>query len=255
MVPLWIRERLAGGERLLGSFVQVPSLAVCDVLAQSGAFRFLCVEGEHSGLSDREVFSLVVGVDAGGLPCLVRVAANDPATIAFALDSGAVGVLVPRVETAGEAADASASARYAPDGVRGLGPGRVTGWGSNVDGYVAEARAGTLVCVQVETRAGVDAVDEVAAVDGVDLVFVGPGDLALSLGLDPARDGRELDAVIDRVLDRASAAGKLTGMFAASAEEARAWLGRGVSMVLLGSDLSLLRAGIRDEAAILNGLD
>ena len=111
------------------------------------------------------------------------------------------------------------------------------------------------MCVQVETRAAADAVGEIAAVEGVDLVFVGPGDLALSLGLDPERDRQELDAVIDRVFDRVVAAGKLTGMFAASAEEAREWLGRGVSMVLLGSDLSFLRAGIRDEAAILNATD
>jgi 4-hydroxy-2-oxoheptanedioate aldolase len=109
--------------------------------------------------------------------------------------------------------------------------------------------------VQVETRAGADAVGEIAAVEGVDLVFVGPGDLALSLGLDPERDGQELNAAIDRVFDRVVAAGKLTGMFAASAEEARAWLGRGVSMVLLGSDLSFLRAGIRAEAAILSAAD
>jgi 4-hydroxy-2-oxoheptanedioate aldolase len=112
-----------------------------------------------------------------------------------------------------------------------------------------------LVCVQVETRAGAESVSEIAAVEGVDLVFVGPGDLALSLGLDPERDGRELNAAIDRVLDRVVAAGKLTGMFAASADEARAWLGRGVSMVLLGSDLSFLRAGIRVEAATLNAVN
>ena len=111
------------------------------------------------------------------------------------------------------------------------------------------------MCVQVETRAGADAVSEIAAVEGVDLVFVGPGDLALSLGLDPERDGQELNAVVDRVFDRVVAAGKLTGMFAASAEEARAWLGRGVSMVLLGSDLSFLRAGIRAEAANLSAAD
>jgi 4-hydroxy-2-oxoheptanedioate aldolase len=84
-------------------------------------------------------------------------------------------------------------------------------------------------------------------------VFVGPGDLALSLGLEGERNSAELQAVIDRVLDRAVAAGKLTGMFAGSAADARVWLDRGVAMVLLASDLSFLRTGIEREMAILNG--
>jgi 4-hydroxy-2-oxoheptanedioate aldolase len=250
---VWIRDRLTGGEQLVGSFLQVSSLSVYEVLAQSGVFRFLCVEGEHSGLSGGEVASLVRGVDLLGVPCVVRVAGNNATAIAVALDSGAAGVLVPRVNTAAEAVDAVRSARFPPEGVRGLGPGRATGFGSRVEAYVAEARENTLVCVQVETGVAVEQLDQIAAVEGVDLVFVGPGDLALSLGLEGERNSAELQAVIDRVLDRAVAAGKLTGMFAGSAADARVWLDRGVAMVLLASDLSFLRTGIEREMAILNG--
>jgi HpcH/HpaI aldolase/citrate lyase family len=124
-----LRSRLLGAEQLVGSFLQLPLLPVCEVMAGCAGLDFLCVEGEHSGLSTSEIAAAVATLGLLKMPAVVRVAANDSAAIAFALDAGAEGVIVPRVESAKDATRASWAARYPPAGGRGVGPGRASGWG------------------------------------------------------------------------------------------------------------------------------
>lgn len=116
-MPSWIKEPLSNGEHRVGAFLQLADPSAAEAMASIG-FDFLCVEGEHSGLSTHQVQQLVAAVDRGGLPCLVRTPDGEATTISSALDSGAGGVVVPRVESAGEAAGIVASATYPPDGKR-----------------------------------------------------------------------------------------------------------------------------------------
>jgi 4-hydroxy-2-oxoheptanedioate aldolase len=233
-----VRDRVVAGRHQVGIFVQTPHPIVVEVVAAAGV-DCLCIDQEHAPIGVESLHALV-GVST--VPALVRVPDCTPHAISAALDAGAAGVLVPRVSTAAQAADAVAFARYPPAGSRGLGPGRAAGYGREIDRELVGANDRTLLAIQIETGAAVAELDEILEVDGVDLVFVGPGDLGASLG----RKGPDLEAAVTDVLARARAAGRATGMFAPDAAAATAWLERGVSLVLLGSDLALLAAAVAD---------
>ena len=160
-------------------------------------YDVLIPDGEHAAFSPRDIEEVIVGADLAGIPSLVRVPSNTPSTIGHALDSGAAGVLVPLVNTAEAAHAAAQLSRYPPEGRRGAGPGRATLYGLQREEAIANAREETVVAIQIETRTAVENLDEILAVDGVDLVFVGPNDLSHSLGRPPED---ELRAVIDEVL-------------------------------------------------------
>jgi 4-hydroxy-2-oxoheptanedioate aldolase len=249
--PATVRRRLEGGEGLVGTFVQGHDQAATELLAGLG-LDLVCVEAEHSAMGPETVRGLVAAAALGGAPALVRVAGNDATAIAAALDAGAQGVVVPRVDSAAEAAAAVAATRYPPLGARGLGPGRAAGYGADVPGYLARADTDLLLAVQVETRAAVDDIDALLEVDGVDMLFVGPGDLACSLGIADPRDPG-LAATIESILRRAADAGRLTGIFAADPEAAKRRRAAGADLVILGSDFTWLAAGTTAALAALRG--
>jgi 4-hydroxy-2-oxoheptanedioate aldolase len=238
-----VRARMEGGEQLVGTFVQSHDPASAEFLGGLG-LDLLCIEAEHSAMGPETVRALVAAADVGGIPALVRVSGNDATAIAGALDAGAQGVVVPRVDSAAEAASAVASTRYPPVGARGLGPGRAAAYGGDIPAYLASANGGLLLAVQVETRAAVDGLDSLLEVDGVDMFFVGPGDLACSLGVANPRDPG-LITTIESILGRARDAGRLTGIFAADREAANRWRAAGADLVILGSDLTWLAAGVK----------
>jgi 4-hydroxy-2-oxoheptanedioate aldolase len=214
----------------IGCFVQTPRRAVAQVLAASGV-DVLIADGEHAPLSPADIEEIVVGGDLAGVPVLARVPFSG-AAVQHALDSGAAGVLIPLVETASEAAAAVAAARFPPRGRRGGGPGRAALYGLDRAGALARE---VTVAIQIETVAAVAALDEILAVEGVDLVFAGPNDLALSFG-------RAVDDVVPDVLARARAAGLQTGTLAAFADA-------DTSLVVAGTDLGLLAAGATRAAS------
>jgi len=237
----FLRQRLRAGETLLAAFVQTPTIAVCEVLAAVG-LDVLIAEAEHAPLAARDVATIVAGAALAGRPALVRVSGNDATAIQQALDAGAEGVIVPRVESATEAAEAVALARYPPEGRRGNGPGRAALYGLEGPRNLGTARQRTLVAVQVESAAAVDRLDEILAVPGLDLAFVGPNDLALSLGSPPAG---EVEAIIDDVLARALRAGLATGILAAAAPAIARYRAAGTGLIAVGTDLTLLARGAR----------
>ena len=182
-----LRERLRAGGPLVGTFLQAPTAVTAELVAGLG-FDFTCVEAEHSAIGVETMQSLVAASLLGGAPALVRVRQNGPAEIGAALDAGAAGVIVPRVDSADEAAAAVAAGRYPPAGRRGVGPGRASGYGRTIPAYLAAANDQIAVGVQIESAAAVEQASSIAAVPGLDLLFVGPGDLAVSLGV-PRRPG------------------------------------------------------------------
>jgi 4-hydroxy-2-oxoheptanedioate aldolase len=217
------------------------------VLAASG-FDVLVADVEHAPLSPADVLTIVAGADLGGLPALVRLSDDSATSIQYALDAGAAGVIVPRVHTAAQTAAIVAAASYPPIGTRGAGPGRAALYGLDRAAAMAEALEQTLIAVQVESAAAVANLDEILAVEHLDMVFVGPNDLSHSLGR-PAED--ELRRVIDDVIARAHAAGVRTGILAATPELVDRYRRAGVSLILTGTDLVLLAAGARALIAAL----
>jgi 4-hydroxy-2-oxoheptanedioate aldolase len=233
-----LRDRLRRGDRLAGVFLQAPSPVTAEVVS-SFELDFVCVEAEHSPLG-RESIHALLGAARG--PALVRVADNATVPIVSALDDGAVGVIVPRVDSPDEARAAVDAARFPPLGRRGVGPGRASGYGRTLPDYFARANEDVILGVQIESAAALADVSAIAAVDGIDLLFLGPGDLAVSLGV-PFGDERVTEAALE-VLGAARAAGRASGTWAPNAAGARRWFELGFQLVIVGSDLALLADGV-----------
>ena len=177
-----LRAALRGGAGpLLGFWATIPSPLTAEVAAMAGA-DYVVVDQQHGAVDPTAMVAMLQAIRLGGAAALVRVARNDPWIIGNALDLGALGVIVPMVETAEQAAEAVAACRYATQGVRSVGVLRGTS-GSG-------ALEPPLCLVMVETRAGLEAADAIAATPGLDGIYIGPSDLALSLGLQPTVTAR-----------------------------------------------------------------
>ena len=227
------RERLAAGERLLGTFLNLGSPLAAEACARAG-FDWLVFDLEHGAGTERELIPTIQAI-AGRSAALVRVEENDRPRFARALDGGADGVMVPRVDSAEEAAQAIACMRYPPRGVRGVAyMNRAAGWGyprGDVD---------ALGVVQIESGAAVDDCGAIAAVDGVDVLFVGPNDLSAALQTD--------DLPLAKVVEAADANGKTAGILARSREDAEHYVEQGFRFVGIGSDSLFLVQGARAAA-------
>jgi len=175
-------ERLRGGERLLAASATI-SPVLAELLGRSG-FDWLFIDAEAFPLTMSEILELVRGSELAGTAPVVRMNNDDPSEIRQILDMGAAGVIIPLVKTAEQTRRIVEAARFAPQGNRGVTAGRSRGYGygRNAAEYAASANRETAVIVMVEEREGLSNVDEIAAVDGLDGIFVGPGDMTISLG-------------------------------------------------------------------------
>ncbi len=236
-----VSRALLARERLRGILVALPSPDVLDVLAHAGGFDAYMLDGQHAALDGPLLGALIRTVRGHGAASLVRVGGGDHARAELALDLGADGVIFPNVETAAEAERAVVSCRLPPRGRRSLGGARLLLRDAVPDDD-------PLCIVQLETAAGVERADEILAVDGVDAVMPGPIDLAASLGrLAPGRllgiDAVTADALrrIDEAADRH---GVRRARYVASAAGVDAAFADGCWLVLAGSDVTALVAGV-----------
>lgn len=247
--PASLRPRLLDGEAVLGAFLGLPHPAPIEALAGIG-LDVVCIDAEHGAISIETLHSMVRGADVAGIPAVVRTSGISATEIGSALDSGATGVIVPRVNSAAVAAAVVSYSRFPPHGgVRGLGPSRGARHGAAIGEYLASAGEQTLVGVQVETGEAVEDLEGILAVKGLDMVFVGPGDLSVSLDLVGPNHREELRLTITTIVDRIKAAGRIPGIFSPDAEDAVFWLSQGVRFVLLSSDVGFLLAGAQQAIA------
>lgn len=233
------RNRAVGGAGLIGTFAAIPHPVAVEVTAASGV-DFVCIDWEHAQIARDAIENLVRAADVHQVPAMVRVPGHASEAIAAALDSGARGVLVPRVSTAAQAQAAVKASRYPPLGERGVGPGRAQGYGYRIFDYLASANEEVIVAVQVETAEGLSNADAIAATDGVDVVFVGPGDLSVSIDAMGPAGAAKLEQAIEGIIAAALAHGKTAGIFCARPEDAGRWAAKGVSFFILASDTMFL---------------
>ena len=246
-----LRRRLREAQApLLGTFVIVPRVEVVEAIALAG-FDVVVLDIEHGPLSVESLPPLVAAAHGAGMHVLVRVADQLPHGIGSVLDAGADGVVVPHVDSAAEARAAVAAARFPPAGERSIHLAvRAGGYGQRSD-YLADSNASVAVLTMVESAEGLARLDEVLAVDDLDGVFVGPMDLAASLGLDPTTQTHD-EVVLDcirRVRDRAVAQDKAAAIFAPDPRGAREWLDAGIRLVALSVDTLLIAEGFRTAHA------
>lgn len=197
---------------LRGPFISIPSPVAVEIMAAAGP-DFICLEGEHAALRGGLLADMLRAADLFGVPALVRVPEAMPWLIAEALDAGACGVLVPRIASAAQAAEVVRASRFPPEGGRGAGPGRAAGYGYDIAGYIDRARSGTLVALQIESIEGITALPQILQVPGIDLIFVGPGDLSISLAAAGRPGPAALQGAIAEIGRLCAAAGMPLGLF------------------------------------------
>jgi 4-hydroxy-2-oxoheptanedioate aldolase len=235
-----LREALVSGEPAIGVWLVVPSPVTAEAAAKSGP-GYVVVDQQHGAVSPEAMAAMLAVIGGTGVPSLVRVARNEAHTIGQALDLGADGVIVPMVEDGAQAAAAVAACRYAPAGFRSVGALR--------------AQEGEPVClVMIETRAGVERADEIAATPGLDGVYVGPSDLALTFGLQPTirLEHPPVLEALDTVRDACARAGIVAGMHCLAAEDVPLYSGR-FAMLTAATDMPVMAAGLAAALATARG--
>jgi len=249
--PNDFKRRLLAGETLIGCWCSLANPITTEVLGLAG-FDWLLLDGEHSP-NDVTTFvpQLMALKDSASAP-VVRPSWNDAVEIKRLLDAGFYNVLVPFVQSADDARRAVAATRYPPAGVRGVSVAQRSNRFGTVADYFAGINAQIGVLVQIESSAGLAAAAEIAAVDGVDGVFVGPSDLAAGLGHLGNPNQPAVQAAIASIFASAKAAGKAAGILAGVEADARRYLSMGATFVAVGSDLALFRSAtqqLRDRFA------
>lgn len=236
-----LRDRIAAASApLAGIWVCSGSPLVAEICAGSG-MDWTLIDMEHSPNGLESVLAQLQAVAAYPITPVVRVPAADTVTIKQVLDLGAQNLLVPMVSSAEEARHVVEAVRYPPRGRRGVGSAlaRSARW-NRVEDYLANADAHVSLFVQVETLEGVEAAGEIAAVDGVDGVFVGPSDLAASMGLLGQQAHPDVVAAVHRAFDAVRAAGTPVGVNAFDPAAADAYAAAGASFLLVGADVAIL---------------
>ncbi|GAC1040121.1 HpcH/HpaI aldolase family protein [Rhizobium sp. No.120] len=228
---------------LIGTFAAIPHPVAIEVTAASG-IDFLCIDWEHSQISRERIEDLIRSADVHRVPAMVRVPGHAAEDIAAVLDAGAAGVLVPRVSTAEQARAAVQATRYPPLGARGVGPGRAAAYGYRIPDYLAKANEELLLAIQVETAEGLANITEIAAVDGVDLIFIGPGDLSVSIDAMGLAGKDKLEAAIRTITETALSTSRAVGIFRPSPDDIGAWSEAGISFFILAGDTMFLGAGL-----------
>lgn len=249
-----VRKAWAEGRTAFGIWLSLPGGAAAE-LAADPALDFACIDQQHGLIGYTEFLAMLQGIGSRGPAPITRVPASDAAMIGKVLDAGALGVVVPMVESAKQAADVVAAFRYPPDGVRSYGPIRAA---TSLGTREPAALSSEPVCiVMVESRQGIENVDEIAATPGVDAIYIGPADLALALGLPPDLDKDEPEhvATVERIREACARHGVVAGIQCGSGTAARRYASGGFGLVTVTKDSALLVGGIARELIALRGGD
>lgn len=244
-----LRARLRAGEALVGSWLNSGSPMLAELMAACG-LDFLCVDVEHSAVDLPGVQGLFQAVRSGNPACaaLVRLHGVDYAFVKRYLDAGADGVVAPLVRTAAEARLLVQACKYPPDGLRGVGFCRANDYGLRVEGEFVRANREILVAVQIEHIDAIPVIDEILAVPGIDVAFIGPYDLTASMGLTAQFEHPDYVAVRRAVLDACGRNGVTPGIHvvAPDLDQARARLADGYRFLAYSLDLAMVSSACRE---------
>jgi 4-hydroxy-2-oxoheptanedioate aldolase len=252
-----LRAKWEAGEPAFGLWAAIPSSLTAE-LAGAAGYDYVCVDLQH-GLSDEATMvSMFQATQAAGAVPLARLAWSEPWLIMRALDLGAVGVILPLIDSAEEARRAVEACRYPPHGRRSYGPVRAA-MVAGSDG-LDELGAGALCIAMIETREGLEHLDEIAATPGLDGLYIGPSDLSIALGLapggvvaDPSRDRPALAEAIERIREACEANGLIPGMHCGAGTMADQYARQGFRLITVAVDSSLFKATITHELSAARG--
>jgi 2-keto-3-deoxy-L-rhamnonate aldolase RhmA len=252
-----LKRRLRAGEVTIGAWISFAESAVAEIMAGSG-FDWILIDTEHAPFSPEGLQTVLTAFNGQECVPIVRVPWNNPAVIKQALDLGAGGVLVPMVNTPDEARAAVAACRYPPEGIRGFGPRRASGYYRRVAEYVASANESVIIALQIEHIEAVKSIADIVAVPGIDVICLGPNDLSGSMGLLCQIEHPSVVEAITRVLDEA-ARHRITTCLGMAFTPAvnHQWVSRGARFIIAAEDQTVLRVGVaealRQNRASLSG--
>ena len=223
----------------LGMWICLCDPGVAQIAALAG-YDWVLIDNEHNAFTESQVQGLLHALDGRDTQSIVRARANREEHVKWILDSGAGGVMIPGIKNAAEARMAVEICKYHPIGKRGFGPCRVSGFWKYSEEYISEANNDVLLVCQVELASAVDEIDEICQIQGIDAIFIGPTDLAQSLGHLADAQHPEVKEAIDKVIKSANHHGKAWGIPAASIEDCKDYISRGGTLLTLGSDTGMI---------------
>lgn len=237
------RDTLAGDRPLIGLWQALANSYTAEICARAG-FDWLLIDGEHAPNTATTLLTQLQAVTPFPVEPIARVPLGEPVAIKQYLDLGYRTLLVPMVDSAEQARAVVSATRFPPLGTRGVASAtsRASGFGADAR-YLAEAHLKVTVIAQIESRAALAEIEEIAAVEGIDALFIGPGDLAASLGHLGHAQHPDVQAAIAKAKAAIDRAGKPAGIFALSAEDARRRIDEGFKFVSVGTDIGILSKG------------
>jgi 4-hydroxy-2-oxoheptanedioate aldolase len=247
-----VKQRMRRGEAVRGVWLALPSVETARLAARMPA-DWLVVDVEHGPMGAETMTRMVAAIaDARGPAPFVRLASHGVENVKRALDAGAWGVIAPMINTRADAEAFAAAAKFPPLGQRSFGSAWAgLGFDVSMQEYLRIANDQTVAMVQIENRAALEHLDEIFSVPGIDGVFVGPVDLAVSLGLDPDPESRdpEFRRAVEEILSAAKAAGLPAGIYCSSPDAAAERIQQGFVMVNVASDVGVLVHGLTSRLA------
>jgi len=241
-----LKDSMKSGQAVNGCWLSLFSPLAAEIVGQAG-YDCVMIDLEHGPGGVLDAISQMQALQGKDTTALLRVPENSPVWLKKVLDAGVAGVMVPAVNSKEDAVAAVRACHYAPNGMRGMAATVVRGsnYGADWQDYIKRIEDDLLIICQIESRAAVDAAAEIAAVDGVDMIFIGPFDLSASLGHLGEPDHPEVQEAIAAVEKATKAAGKLLGAIPTPARSAQALYAAGYDLVLADSDVAMLREAAR----------
>lgn len=237
-----LKARIAAREQLVGTFVKTPSAMVCEVLGRA-ELDLVCLDAEHAPFDRLVLDQCLYALGNEGMPSLVRTPTAAPEHILNALDCGATGVVIPHVATPEIAEQVARAAHFGARGRGYAGSTRAAGYTTKpMAAHLDDSAAQSVVVAQIEDTEALEAIDEIAAVEGIDCLFVGRIDLTVALGASSPADPQVV-AAVERICRAGADAGRPVGMFVGNLDEVPRWQAAGASLFLLSSDHSFLLQG------------
>jgi 4-hydroxy-2-oxoheptanedioate aldolase len=245
------KQRIQKGEALTGTFLSLGNPVVSEMIGHSG-FDFVIIDLEHGVGNEQDTLHQLQALEAGTAAAVVRVESCERQRVHRVLDMGAEGIMFPRIHTVEEAHRAVSALYYPPSGVRGVAKlVRTGGYGQNFGEYLSRQKEDIVGIIQVETREILDCVEEVAALEGVDVLFVGPMDLSMALGVFGEFKHPSFTGALDLTARAARKAGKVCGILLPSPAYLPEWYGMGYRFFTGGGDLGFISSGAGNMAKSL----
>jgi 2-keto-3-deoxy-L-rhamnonate aldolase RhmA len=249
-----LKKRLKDGETLIGCWLNLGSSITAEMVGMSG-FDWVLLDLEHGAGEQKDLLHQLQALEHTPAASIVRVESGVKERIHRVLDLGAEGIMCPRINDLSEAKNAIQGILYPPEGIRGVAKMvRATGFGKNFSQYYSNAKNDIVGVVQIETKEVLQDVDAIAAMDGVDVLFIGPADLSMALGIFGEFEHPKFKEAVEITVNAARKAGKATGILIFDPDEFIAYKNLGIQLIACGSDGSFVAYAANDLASRLNNM-